>query len=224
MTNTILFTLSVALVIASLLYRHLAGKLRREREAFIRGYPFPPQLHEKLATRHPHWQDDQINLVLRALRQYFLVCLEAQAATGRLTIGMPSKAVDDAWHEFILMSRHYTEFCRHAFGRYLHHAPESTLQSGIDDALVNTLQQFKSGGGRLGWTMLGGMPLLFAADRVLGVEDGYHYDTEAMARLEHKRQRRKLARDGGGDAGWSVDFSGCGADGGCGGGCGGCGS
>ena len=45
---------------------------------------------------------------------------------------MPSKAVDEAWHEMILMTREYTEFCERAFGRYLHHTPG--LDAGGADA------------------------------------------------------------------------------------------
>lgn len=217
---------------------HLKSKLKSEREAFIRGYPFPIQLRQKLLMRYPHWEGEQMQLALRALRQYFLVCLEAGAVKGRKSIGMPSRAVDDAWHEFILMSRHYTEFCKHAFGRYLHHSPESTLKRGIDDALVNTLHQLKTKpGGTTGWSTWSGIPLLFAADRALGVADGYYYDAEAMSRLEHKRQLRdKRARDSGCgtdasgiDTWFSFDLGGCGSGdgggscgggGGCGGGCG----
>lgn len=239
MSKSLIICLSIlALILIVGVLIHLRGKLKSEREAFIRGYPFPIHLRQKLLMRYPHWEGEQMQLALRALRQYFLVCLEAGAAAGGKAVGMPSKAVDEAWHEFILMSRHYTEFCRHAFGRYLHHNPESMLKHGIDDALVNTLQQFKTKpGGVSGWSTWAGIPLLFAADRALGVTDGYHYDAEAMSRLEHKRQLRN-AKSGGGDwtadssdgSGWfgfdlggtgSGDAGGsCGGSGGCGGGCG----
>ena len=37
---------------------------------------------------------------------------------------MPSRLVDEAWHEFILDSLSYTRFCEAAFGGYLHHTPD----------------------------------------------------------------------------------------------------
>lgn len=229
--------LALTLIVGVLL--HLKSRLKSEREAFIRGYPFPIHLRQKLLMRYPHWEGEQMQLALRALRQYFLVCLEAGAAGGGKAIGMPSKAVDEAWHEFILMSRHYTEFCRHAFGRYLHHNPESMLRRGIDDALVNTLHQLRTKpGGTTGWSTWSGIPLLFAADRALGVTDGYFYDTGAMSRLEHKRQLKQLKSEG---SDWAIEnhdtsswfgfdpdgvnvgggWSSCGGGGGDGGGCGG---
>lgn len=35
----------------------------------------------------------------------------------------PSRRVDLAWHEFILFTRTYFEFCQEHFGRYIHHDP-----------------------------------------------------------------------------------------------------
>jgi uncharacterized membrane protein YgcG len=221
----------IGLVIIVGLLLRLRAFLKSEREAFIRGYPFPIQLRQKLAMLNPHWEGEQMQLALRALRQYFLVCLAADAAGRGKPVGMPSKAVDQAWHEFILMSRQYTEFCRHAFGCYLHHSPESTMQTGMNEALVNTLHRIKTQpGGSTGWAMLGGIPLLFAADRALSVADGFHYDAESLSRLEHRRQLWDKKRgDPGcgvegvdsGDAGLCLDFGGGGNAGGCGDGGGG---
>lgn len=231
MSQSLILAISLIVLVALVgLLLRLRTRLKSEREAFIRGYPFPIQLRQKLSMLNPHWEGEQMQLALRALRQYFLVCLAADAAGRGKPVGMPSRAVDQAWHEFILMSRHYTEFCRHAFGRYLHHAPENTMRTSLDDALVNTLHQIKSKpGGSTGWAMWGGIPLLFAADRALAVPDGLHYDTEAMSRLEHRRQLTKSKKGGpdcgieGGDTGLTLDFgggdsSGCSGAGGCGGG------
>lgn len=37
----------------------------------------------------------------------------------------PTKLIDEAWHEFILFTRVYGEFCEKAFGRFIHHTPDS---------------------------------------------------------------------------------------------------
>lgn len=39
---------------------------------------------------------------------------------------MPSHAVDEAWHGFILCTAAYAEFCEAAYGRFLHHHPEGS--------------------------------------------------------------------------------------------------
>ena len=36
----------------------------------------------------------------------------------------PTEAVDRAWHEFILHTKEYTDYCLANFGKYIHHVPE----------------------------------------------------------------------------------------------------
>ena len=110
-----------------------------------------------------------------ALRQYFRICARA---SGRF-VAMPSKAVDAAWHAFILDTRAYATFCQRAFGRMLHHTPAESLPKGQS---TRHLHQ----GLRRAW--LGAckeqgidphrptaLPLLFALDAELGIEGGYRY-------------------------------------------------
>lgn len=40
-----------------------------------------------------------------------------------LTVDQPIMVIDEMWHNFILFTREYMEFCQRFFGRYLHHAP-----------------------------------------------------------------------------------------------------
>lgn len=56
------------------------------------------------------------------LRQW-LRCCGAALRDGQV-IGMPSHAVDEAWHGFILCTAAYARFCADAYGRFLHHHPE----------------------------------------------------------------------------------------------------
>lgn len=37
----------------------------------------------------------------------------------------PLLIIDEMWHEFILVTRDYTQFCEDMFGRYIHHRPDS---------------------------------------------------------------------------------------------------
>jgi hypothetical protein len=61
-------------------------------------------------------------LIERGLRQW-LRCAGA-ALRDDVVIGMPSRAVDEAWHGFILCTTRYAAFCQAAYGRFLHHHPE----------------------------------------------------------------------------------------------------
>ena len=36
----------------------------------------------------------------------------------------PPKKVDKGWHEFLMFTKDYTEFCQRFFGRFIHHEPK----------------------------------------------------------------------------------------------------
>ena len=64
------------------------------------------------------------------LRQW-LRCAGAALRDDQV-IGMPSHAVDEAWHGFILCTARYARFCDEAYGRFLHHHPDGGEPSGHD--------------------------------------------------------------------------------------------
>jgi len=146
--------------------------LRSRRETFVRTYMFPPGLLDTLATRRPELSLKDRQLVAHALRQFFLVYLKGR----RRNVAMPSQAVDDLWHEFILCTRDYEAFCRRAFGRFLHHTPAIVL--GPD-------RRGNAGLRRTWWHACleeninprrpTRLPLLFALDKKLGIANGFVY-------------------------------------------------
>src|SRR6187402_1586997 len=133
------FAIAVAGWIAYRLYRNARI---RSRAAFIQGYRFPPELRNRLQA-NTGLMLDQSGRVLEGLRQYFLACLAAQRSPISKQVGMPSKAVDAAWHEFIVLTKEYAAFCDKAFGRYLHHTPKAMMDEPTSAALANTLHQVK---------------------------------------------------------------------------------
>jgi hypothetical protein len=173
---------------------------RKRRRAFIERYEFPAALRAKLREKLDN--EHQVAVALEGLREWYLACLHA----GGETLGMPSRAVDIAWHEMILMTRTYHAFCDRAFGRYLHHSPEALMKESMDDSLARTLAA---------------APLLFAVDGELGLADGYTWEGRDLERLRAAQPGSTpwyygghAVADGGGSS--------CAGGGGCGGGgCGG---
>jgi hypothetical protein len=49
------------------------------------------------------------------------------------SLALTSREVDSVWHQFILFTRQYVEFCEKFVGEYLHHEPE-TLSSPIQES------------------------------------------------------------------------------------------
>jgi len=84
------------------------------------------------------WQPRE--LVETGLRQW-LRCCGAALRDGHV-IGMPSHAVDEAWHGLILCTAAYARFCDEAYGRFLHHHPDgggSTGGGSMADQLGRTV-------------------------------------------------------------------------------------
>ena len=55
------------------------------------------------------------------------------ASPGALS---PSKKVDKAWHEFLLFTREYQQFCEKRYGRFIHHNPyEAADKGGYDETI-----------------------------------------------------------------------------------------
>ncbi|MFN2469100.1 MAG: hypothetical protein ABR521_13340 [Gaiellaceae bacterium] len=187
------------------------------RRVFLEGYSFSSGLRESVRRQYePELSREQLTLVLEGLRNWFLACL----CSGRRTLGMPSRAVDDAWHDFILMSRAYHTFCDEVFGRYLHHTPDFEMAEPMPGALAKTLSVLEKY--RLDHPphvpSTPGVPFLFAVDSLVGVEDGYEWTPERIAEL----RRGEGGTSGGGSCG-SGEGSGSSCGGGScgGGGCGG---
>lgn len=198
------------------------------RRQFVREAALPRFLTAKLIEHYPQLSVSDAELVQRGLRQFFLCYLRG----GGKFVAMPSKVVDTAWHEFILFTKGYENWCHAAFGRLLHHSPAEVL--GSDSGRNNGLRRVWY------WTCKeeninprrpSRLPLIFALDKKLDIIGGFiyaadcsnirpyvHCGTELGERKTGFRWRGGSDLDG-------IDKSGCsGSDGsGCGGGSGGSG-
>lgn len=223
------------LVIVMVCCLALLWQLRRWRRAarsdYIRRYPFPNGLLDKLQRRRPELMRKDCELVSRALRHYFLAYLHG----GCRFVSMPSQLADDLWHEFILYTRHYELFCRKAFGGFFHHTPAVVLSKN---------RQNNSGLRRVWWHCCreesidpkkpSRLPLLFALDGKLGIKDGFVYAADCRGPINRNQGGNNTGPVYCGGDFSSADFDGCTegfgdgygdsggeADAGCGGGCGG---
>ena len=98
----------------------------------------------------------------------------ATARRPKARLSMPSTVVDDLWHEMLLHTRDYAVFCDAAFGRFLHHEPESTMTpdqgaANRSDRLLLTLRLAR----RDENCDPGVLPLLFRVDQEVGLKAPY---------------------------------------------------
>jgi hypothetical protein len=144
------------------------------RLAVVDAVDLPGSVRQRFALHHPDLTADGIRTAEAATRQWFRLA----AAHPRALMSMPSVVVDEVWHEFVLHTREYADFCDAAFGRFLHHEPESAMSPGAaaanrSAALATTLRLARAderagpGEDRL--------PLIFRVDDELRVVGGKRY-------------------------------------------------
>jgi hypothetical protein len=192
------------------------GQLALKRAEFIRTYPLPKGLFEKLMQKHPTLASKDCSLVARGLRHFFLAYL----GSGRQPVSMPSQVVDDLWHEFILHTREYQRFCSRAFGGFFHHTP-AVAMGKVESADVGLR--------RVWWRCCKEehinprkplrLPLLFALDAKLAIAGGFVYmaDCASVRRVAGAPSEQGAAYCGGelgsGPAGGCSGTTGTSADG-----------
>jgi hypothetical protein len=168
--------------------------LRLKRAVFIHAYEWPTGLTDKLSKNHPELSPEEVDRVGRGLRQFFI----SHLMCGRKFVAMPSQVVDDLWHEFILYTRDYEQFCKRAFGRFMHHTPAVAMSSAAGRRIADGLRRTwwfackDEGINPAGATRL---PLLFALDGALQIPNGFLYDLDCDVLRENGATNIHCATD-----------------------------
>lgn len=195
------------LLVTLLLWALLAHAVRAARERFVRESVLPQFLKRKLRDAYPHLAQKEAELVEQGLRQFFWACLHSK----RQFVAMPSRAVDVLWHEFILHTRAYQDWCQQALGFFLHHTPAETLgrrakhNDGLRRAWYWACQQEN-----INPRAPSRLPLLFALDTQLKIANGFFYLPDC-----HDIARKNEAGGNGGSIYCGTDFADASYDGSC---------
>jgi hypothetical protein len=136
------------------------------------------------------------SLIETGLRQWLRCC--GPALRDRKAIGMPSRAVDEAWHGLILCTARYSDFCTTAYGKFLHHNPVDGAPAGLlevtgpmDEQLRRTV---------IAWSLVakpGEQCLLWDLDERVGVDQPWGLPPSRVAEIQAAvaRGRNEVALD-----------------------------
>lgn len=158
--------------------RFVRPRFSKHCENFILSYRYPKRIRERVKQQYPHLNETQVNRVMRGLREYFILC----GMAGNRMVAMPSQVVDVAWHEFILFTRDYANFCQKGMGKFLHHTPTEAMKT----------RTLATDGIKRAWRLAcarekidpktpAKLPLLFALDAELAIPDGFSYVLDCSA-------------------------------------------
>lgn len=157
----------------------LRGRGMARRLAAIDAYEFPSSVRSRFSIQHESLSAEDVRLVEAGTRQWFRLV----ARQPKAKLAMPSVIVDEMWHEHVLHTREYADFCQIAFVRFLHHTPESAMSD--EGASTN-----RTGGLAATYRLArqderdepGRLPLLFRVDAELGISGGRRYMADCGGR------------------------------------------
>lgn len=214
--NTLIYTISIIIIVSLALIAikidYTLSKRHLKREEYINKLEYSDILFIRLKKYYTELNDKQINQIIDNLKSFFLLVLNNKGKQ----VAMPSQAVDVAWHEFILCTKDYADFCQKAFGKFLHHTPTERMNSSTDatDGIINT------------WKLAceyedidpenpSKIPDIFTIDSELNIKNGFHYvfdcdtiDGNNKYCVAHIANQYKNSRSNSG----SSCSSGCGGD------------
>jgi hypothetical protein len=123
------------------------------------------------------------DLIMTGLRQWLRCC--AAALRDDQVIGMPSRAVDEAWHGLILCTARYQAFCDEAYGQFMHHHPVGGAPDDIAAAADPMDEQLRRT--VIAWELvaLPGEPcVLWDLDDRVGVEETWGIDPARVSEIQ----------------------------------------
>ncbi|MFY9917756.1 MAG: hypothetical protein WAL26_05090 [Mycobacterium sp.] len=160
----------------SLLTTHRRRRTALDRAAAaVAQFELPPPVFKTCP-----WQPRE--LIETGLRQWLRCC--AAALHDDQVIGMPSHAVDEAWHGLILCTMRYQAFCTEAYGKFMHHNPAGGAPDhimAVADPMEEQLRRTV-----IAWALVA-MPgeecVLWDLDRRVGVERPWGLDVARVAEI-----------------------------------------
>lgn len=155
-----------------ILYFFILSRKKSQQLAYLTSYSFPSSLRGKVKDKYPHLTDSQVDMVFKALKDYFYICHRAK----KRMVSMPSQVVDIAWHEFILFTKAYEIYCNKAIGRFLHHTPTEAMKTPtLACEGIKRAWRLSCENENISPSDPKSLPLLFAIDALLNIEDGFKY-------------------------------------------------
>lgn len=189
---TLFFCFFITLLISKLIMeiqKHI------DKKPFNYEYQFPPSVLERWKANYPLLNEQHFALAQKALLQFFefiyykninSVNQNKQAAV------MVSEIADQLWHEFILNTQDYSDFCEKTFGKYIHHKPNNkdvTYDWTDKEISLNMMHLYRHTRDNY-YNSVKNTPLIFTIDEALHIPNGYKFDIKKI-----EEQNKKITDD-----------------------------
>jgi len=97
-----------------------------------------PSLRERMEVKYG-WSPEKTNELFDEMKKFMYLCATNDAAMA------PPEDIDEIWHNFILFTGDYADYCQNKVGFFLHHQPLTQAQRAQSDGIMieNTLRAAK---------------------------------------------------------------------------------
>lgn len=85
-----------------------------------------PALRERMQVKYG-WSAEKTDEVFTEMKKFLYLCATNDGAMA------PPEDIDEMWHNFILFTGDYAEFCKGEVGFFLHHQPLTQAQRATSD-------------------------------------------------------------------------------------------
>lgn len=93
-----------------------------------------PALRERMEVKY-NWTPEFTNKLFCEMKKFLYLCATNESAMA------PPEEIDEIWHNFILFTGDYADYCKNKVGMFLHHQPLTVAQRAQSDGsmIKNTL-------------------------------------------------------------------------------------
>lgn len=192
---------------------------------YIKNYQIPKESILKFNLRRK-LNPEQLLKTVEALKQFFIIYSLQIHDGNNHQYAMPSKVADELWHEFMLSSKEYADFCKEAFGQFLHHSPdlsnlhsdnkrfirlnEDNFENPLNKNILVTRDNLNKIKKYQELYLIGSIPAIFALDSYLQANDGFYYNEESIRQMELEMElhNKNVSKDTASSSGGDIIYSG----------------
>lgn len=212
----IFFIFVITVVLSQISHLISPPKVIPPPRTFSYNYQFPEIVLKRWKAKYPHLSEAEYQLAQKSLLQFFEALFN-----NKTSVAMVSEVADELWHEFILHTRAYCEFCEKIFGKYIHHNPtENNVEyDWRNKEIPNEFMNLYKFSLNSPFNIQSKVPLIFTIDELLKIKGGYQFNMtniqEQYNNIEKQKAKEieeKKKKDSSSCSSCNSSCSGCGGD------------
>lgn len=90
-----------------------------------------PDILERFSKKTGVTPSESQEIFRETLKMLWIMALRRKEGHSKFLVFNQMAVLDESWHNFVLFTKEYSDFCNEHFGHYLHHAPTTSKEREI---------------------------------------------------------------------------------------------